>query len=95
MLDHFFVISLLCVAAIRLADLAFTKFRLLRLSYLDMRWYLSNAPDLLRGDQVACNQCGSFDIRAHQLSPYSSLRAHVCQSCEVTLFYSSQQLGHN
>lgn len=56
----------------------------------DYSWYKSQFPELVEPGKVTCYNCKSSKIFVSKLMNRTFLRAHTCQQCATTLYYSSE-----
>ncbi|MDX1458561.1 MAG: hypothetical protein R3276_13310 [Marinobacter sp.] len=62
--------------------------KLWKFQSMSRHWYQATYPQAVRGDQVACYECGSDRILARDLKVHSGHHGHVCGECDTTLYYS-------
>ncbi len=62
--------------------------KLWKLQSMTLNWYQSTYPQAVRGDQVACFECGSDQIQSRDLKVQTGHRGHFCGECETALYYS-------
>lgn len=53
-------------------------------------WYVTHFSDHVRQGRVSCRHCGSQNIRTHNLMRQSYTRAHSCNQCGQTLYFSPE-----
>lgn len=62
--------------------------KLWRCQLMDQDWYQNTYPDSVNGGQIACYECGSERVQAHDRRLPFGHQGHVCGRCDTTLFYS-------
>lgn len=78
----------LLISSLSLATL-FWRFR--KFSTKTYLRYRTEHPDCVKGNKVACLQCGSDRIHVRGLMNHTYHREHLCTQCGTTLYYSPEE----
>lgn len=71
---------------------SYSVFRQARYRRYSFAWYRATFPNMIRGEgRVRCRHCGGNHISVRNLMRRTFTRAHVCNQCGETLYYSAEK----